>query len=89
MQNIRPRTKVTKKESARIKKIAKDFFDEFSPTFLANECDVKLSVAQSNKYRLTISARCAHEFCTIKEVKEAGYTRESLRPDIKCWYGDE
>lgn len=89
MLNIRPRTKVTKKEAAKIQKITKVFFDKFSPTFLASKCNIKKTTIQTQKSILKISPKSAHEYCLIKEVAEAGYTRESLRPDVLVWYGDE
>lgn len=32
-----------------------------------------------------ISATWAHKLCQLAPVKEAGFTREALRPDVKSW----
>ena len=40
------------------------------------------------KNRGRISAEAANEICKHKEIKRRGFTRESLRPDVKFWIQD-
>jgi len=40
------------------------------------------------KKRGRIGAQAAHEICQIKEIKNHGFTRESMRPDVGFWYID-
>lgn len=36
-----------------------------------------------------ISASAAHELCKLDVVKNEGFTREGLRPDVRVWYIDD
>ncbi len=64
---------------------AKKLFKEFHTDFLASQTGIKAVNIRNQKSRGKISAVAADAFCKIPDVKEAGFTRENLRPDIRFW----
>lgn len=57
----------------------------FGAPQLAELLGVTLSSIRSWLHRGRISATKAHEVCKHNAVRELGFTRESLRPDVECW----
>lgn len=45
-----------------------------------------MATLRSWRVRGRISATAAHELCKLPEVRQAGFTREILRPDVQLWW---
>ena len=69
---------------AKIERNTKSLFKNFSVRFLHDKSGVEIGTIKVQKCRLKISQEAAIKFCNIKEVKEAGFTKEILRPDLRA-----
>jgi len=69
--------------SGRIKKVTNDFFSAFPAIWLSEKSGINYSTIRNMKSRKKISQEAATEFCRIKEVKKAGFSRKMLRPDLR------
>lgn len=49
---------------------------------------VKYYTLSGWRTRGRVPAAAANEICRLDAVKKKGFTRESLRPDILCWWGE-
>tara|TARA_R110000764_G_scaffold82835_2_gene163181 strand:+ start:75 stop:719 length:645 start_codon:yes stop_codon:yes gene_type:complete len=92
-ENMRPKTNATPEQTEQMKAETNRFIDTFSATGVSHL--VKLSMgAEYNIYldkiikwkvRGRVPATLAHNLCLLEPVKNEGFTRESLRPDVKSW----
>ena len=91
--NMRPMTKANDKQLTAMKEEVDRLISTFGATGVAHLVQVsegkqgKVTVDAVRKWgqRGRISATMAHKLCKLDVVKDAGFTRESLRPDVKSW----
>ena len=83
-----PRTNPTAKQKTEMQKEVDRLVATFTPVGVAKIAGIKLHTVQSWIARGRVSAKEAHRISQIKMIKGAGFTRESLRPDIKFWIQD-
>lgn len=86
MQRMRPDTNPTPSEVKAMRKEIDRLINSFSIVGLAHLTGKTSQTINNWRARGRISATAAHEVCQIEEIKALGFTRESLRPDVKFWY---
>lgn len=75
-------TKPNKQMAKKINAVTDSFFEKFRATWLSEVTDINYSTIRNMKSRRKISQEAATAFCKIKDVKESGFTRSMLRPDL-------
>lgn len=83
-----PRTNPTEKEKARMKQELERLLDTVTAPALKIMFGYSAQKVGTWKQRGRISATAAHEICQHEQIKKRGFTRESLRPDVKFWTQD-
>ena len=83
-----PRTNPTVKQKNEMQKEVDRLVATFTAAGVASIAGIKLHTVQSWLARGRVSAKEAHRISQIKMIKGAGFTRESLRPDVKFWIQD-
>ncbi len=83
--NFKPKTNATPEQIEAMKTETESLFEKFSVSGVAHLAGQDISVAQRWKSRGRVSATWAHKLCEIEVIKNAGFTREMLRPDVKSW----
>jgi len=82
-KTIRPRVKDLKKsQKAAIEKATDKFFSDCPVLHLATLTDISVQHIRMIKSRRIVPAAIADIFCELPSVKEKGWTREKLRPDV-------
>jgi len=75
-------TKPNKQMAKKINSVTDSFFEKFRATWLSEVTDINYSTIRNMKSRRKISQEAATAFCKINDVKESGFTRSMLRPDL-------
>lgn len=81
-KDIRVRTTPTKKQEKEMSTAIKKLFETFSPLWLAQKTELSISTFYVARNRGKVGVGVATLICEIDEVREAGFTREMLRPDV-------
>lgn len=91
--NMQPKTNPTEKQMTAMKAETDRFIDMYNAAGVMHL--VKLAMGDSYKIYLDkiaqwkrrgrIPAELAHHLCKLEPVAAAGFTRESLRPDVTSW----
>lgn len=85
---INPSTNPTPEQLKAMQKAVNDLIARFSIAGIAYLGGYDRQVVSNWKGRGRVSAQAANDLCKIREIKEAGFTRENLRPDVPFWYVD-
>lgn len=85
---INPKTNPTPEQLEQMQKAIDDLVERFSIAGLAYIGGYDRQVVGNWKARGRVSAAAANDLCKIKTIKDAGFTREKLRPDVPFWYVD-
>lgn len=85
-KDIKPRTKPTPEQLEQMKKEIKRLTDTFGFVPLGRALGVPVSTISAWSAKGKISAQAANDICKHEFIKKEGFTRESLRPDVKIWY---
>lgn len=80
-----PVTKPTAKQIAQMKTQLVRLINEFGRVDISIMTSCDHATLRSWRLRGRISAKAAHTICEYEAVKNAGFTREILRPDVECW----
>ncbi|CAL9987432.1 hypothetical protein VPHD81_0074 [Vibrio phage D81] len=91
--NFHPRTSPTEEQLVEMKKETRRLVSAFSAPGVAHLLKLEgITITRQGVNvwlaRGRISAYAAHKICQHKDVREKGFTRESLRPDVPVWYID-
>ena len=89
MTNFKPATNPTLAQLGMMHIQIESLIQHYGISGLAHLCDVEPVTVRSWRVRKRISATAAHELCKLERVKNDGFTREKLRPDVKVWYLDQ
>lgn len=79
---------ITADQEKAAKKEIKRLFASFHTDFLAEKSGINAANLRVYKGRDHISPFFASEVCKIREVIDAGFTREKLRPDVFIWFDE-
>ena len=82
---MKPQTKPTDKQLQQMNDELVRLISTFGAGQITNLLSVGPSTIRQWLHRGRISATKAHEVCKHNAVRELGFTRESLRPDVECW----
>lgn len=85
-KRIAPRTNPTDKEILLMKSETKRLTDTFGFTPLSKLTGIPIATISGWSSKGKVSADAAIKLCDFDEVRKEGFTKESLRPDIKIWY---
>jgi len=85
-QKIRPDTAPTDDQLIQMKEQVEKLVGIFTATGIASISGNSRQTVNNWIARGRISAQAAHEVCKLDEVSAHGFTRESMRPDVKFWY---
>lgn len=85
---INPSTNPTDEQLKEMKQAVNDLIARFSIAGIAYLGGYERQVVSNWRARGRVSAQAANDLCKVKEIKEAGFTREMLRPDVPFWYVD-
>lgn len=89
--NSNPRTDASKEQKQAMKEALAELVERFSPGILthliAEHTGKTLTTETVSGWvsRGRISATMAHAVCQIPAVRDSGFTREMLRPDVESW----
>ena len=86
---MRPHTKPTPKQIIQMDKELKRLLSTYSKKWVQNAACVEDVTIRSWLQRGRISASAADKICgsvNSEILQSAGFTRESLRPDVVYWY---
>lgn len=87
--HIKPRTKPSKLQEVQMKAAIITLIDNLGGLSVASRLlGVKYYTLSGWRTRGRIPADAANEICRLDAVKSKGFTRENLRPDVICWWGD-
>lgn len=85
-QKIRPETDPTPEQLTQMREQIEKLVSIFTMTGLASITGNSRQTVNGWLARGRVSAQAAHHMCQLDEVKAHGFTRESIRPDVKFWY---
>lgn len=88
-KEFRPPVKLSGDQVEQAKSEMLRLIETFGPSGLAYLMGASTGAVFTMKSRGYISAQAAHELCKMDTVKNEGFTREKLRPDVKVWYIDD
>lgn len=82
---MKPQTQPTDKELLAMFAELQRLLNTFGSQQVADLLDVSPVTIRAWMHRGRISAVKAHQLCKHPAISELGFTRESLRPDVKVW----
>lgn len=82
---MKPNTKPTTNQLAQMERELHRLISTFGAQQACNELSVSAGTIRTWLHRGRISAVSAHQICKINAVRDLGFTRELLRPDVKIW----
>lgn len=85
-QKIRPETDPTPEQLQQMREQIEKLVSIFTMTGLASITGNSRQTVNGWLARGRVSAQAAHHMCQLDEIKAHGFTRESIRPDVKFWY---
>lgn len=86
---FKPRTNPTPEQLKKMADETERLIATFSAPGLAKiGGELQRATVQEWKNRGRVSAQWANDLCKNKIISDAGFTRESLRPDVPYWYVD-
>ena len=83
---MKPETKPTNKQIVQMDKELKRLLNTVGAEWVKTVSGVRDATIRGWVFRGRISAKAANELCKCKNAQGMGFTRESLRPDVECWY---
>lgn len=83
--SMKPLTDATPEQLEAMQSEVDRLVDTFGAVGVAHLSGVTPDGVRKWKNRGRVSATMAHKLCLIPAVSEAGFTRESLRPDVVSW----
>ena len=83
---MRPHTKPTPKQIVQMDKELKRLLNAITKELIRDVASVSDATIRSWIHRGRISANAANKINGLKDIESSGITRESLRPDVECWY---
>lgn len=87
-KKMKPDTNPTPEQKKQMAEQAKSLVARFSAVGLAHITGYSAPAIRMWVTRGRVSASAANKICKYDPVKKAGFTRESLRPDVPYWYVD-
>lgn len=85
-QRIAPRTNPTQEQLESMATETKRLTNTFGFTPLSKLTKIPISTISGWAAKGMVSAEAAIILCQYDEIKAEGFTKESLRPDVKIWY---